>query len=53
MADNNPYRYLNALLVKNEYAENDFSAFLSSDSTVTKLAVEPAHDFDGVLYIKI
>ena len=52
MADNKPYRYLNALLVKNEYAENDFSAFLSSDSTVAKLAVEPAHDFDGVLYIK-
>lgn len=40
MADNKPYRYLNAILVKNEYAENDFSAFLSSDSMVTKFAVE-------------
>ena len=35
MADNKQYRYLNALLVKNECAENDFSAFLSSDSMVT------------------
>ena len=52
MPDRKPYRYLNTLLAKAEYWENDFREFLSADARVTQLEVLEQHDFDGVLYIK-
>ena len=52
MADEKPYRYLNALLAKAEFATNEFREFLSSDARVRTFEVSQEHDFDGVLFVK-
>ncbi|MFH1980979.1 MAG: TIGR04141 family sporadically distributed protein [Pseudomonadota bacterium] len=47
-----PYRYLNALLAKNEFSEHEFNDLLASDVSVTPYDVSPDHGFEGVLYVK-
>jgi len=47
-----PYRYLNALLAKDEFSEYDFTELLAPDVNVTPFDVSPAHGFEGILYVK-
>ncbi|MEO3677410.1 TIGR04141 family sporadically distributed protein [Rheinheimera sp. FR7-31] len=52
MPERKPYRYLNVLLARSEFGENNFRDFLSEDARVIQLEVLEQHDFEGLLYIK-
>jgi hypothetical protein len=52
MPDSRLYRYLNALMAKAEFAEQDFHEFFAPEVSVTTYQVSPEHNIEGVLYIK-
>lgn len=47
-----PYRRLNVLLAKDEFSDSEYRDLLSPDAKVSELAIEEAHEFDGVIYVK-
>ncbi|WP_275288647.1 TIGR04141 family sporadically distributed protein [Halomonas elongata] len=52
MPEKKPYRRLNVLLAKDEFSGSEYRDLLSPDAKVSELAIEEAHDFDGVIYVK-
>lgn len=46
------YRYLNALMAKNEFVERNFTDFLTQGVNVTPYDISPMHNLEGVLYVK-
>lgn len=52
MPDKKPYRYLNALLAKDEFFVNEYREFLSSEAKVSELKIQDKYHFDGVIYVK-
>ncbi|MDK2553419.1 TIGR04141 family sporadically distributed protein [Citrobacter youngae] len=53
MDDKKPYLYLNAFLVKSEYASIKYSDFLKASSQVNAYELDNKHELDGMLFIKI
>ncbi|RIU70498.1 hypothetical protein D1616_27950, partial [Klebsiella pneumoniae] len=52
MDDKKLYLYLNAFLVKSEYASIKYSDFLKTSSQVNAYELDNKHELDGMLFIK-
>lgn len=53
MPNQRQYRYLNVLLAKNEFTDSTFSDFMNPESRYHIFSVEPQHNLEGALYVKI
>lgn len=53
MEEKKPYLYLNAFLAKDDYSDLNAEEFLKSTAQVNTYELNPQHELDGKLFVKI